>query len=149
MSQITPFTYIAVQQIDVQRKGAVEKERQLRGAGLGLWTCGAQLVPAGEHVERQERARTFVVRRADDRAPVVEARVEHPDLGADRGEELCCPRGVAGGGRDVVGDAPLLERLRRLTGNDGRLIEVGPRIFNSEEWEQRRLKFARREAPGD
>jgi hypothetical protein len=28
-----------------------------------------------------------------------------------------------------------------------RLIEVGPRIFNSEEWEQRRLKFARREAP--
>lgn len=28
-----------------------------------------------------------------------------------------------------------------------RLIEVGPRIFNSEEWEQRRLKFARRTAP--
>jgi hypothetical protein len=28
-----------------------------------------------------------------------------------------------------------------------RLIEVGPRIFNSEEWEQRRLKFARRGAP--
>ena len=28
-----------------------------------------------------------------------------------------------------------------------RLIEVGPRIFNSEEWEQRRLKFARRVAP--
>jgi hypothetical protein len=27
-----------------------------------------------------------------------------------------------------------------------RLIEVGPRIFNSEEWEQRRLKFARRAA---
>jgi hypothetical protein len=28
-----------------------------------------------------------------------------------------------------------------------RLIEVGPRIFNSEEWEQRRLKFARRGTP--
>lgn len=28
-----------------------------------------------------------------------------------------------------------------------RLIEVGPRIFSSEEWEQRRLKFARRAAP--
>jgi hypothetical protein len=28
-----------------------------------------------------------------------------------------------------------------------RLIEVGPRIFNSEEWEQRRLKFAKRTAP--
>jgi hypothetical protein len=28
-----------------------------------------------------------------------------------------------------------------------RLIDVGPRIFNSEEWEQRRLKFARRTAP--
>lgn len=28
-----------------------------------------------------------------------------------------------------------------------RLIEVGPRIFNSEEWEQRRLKFAKRAAP--
>ncbi len=28
-----------------------------------------------------------------------------------------------------------------------RLIEVGPRIFNSEEWEQRRLKFARRAHP--
>lgn len=28
-----------------------------------------------------------------------------------------------------------------------RLIEVGPRIFNSDEWEQRRLKFARRAAP--
>ena len=28
-----------------------------------------------------------------------------------------------------------------------RLIEVGPRIFNSRDWEQRRLKFARRQAP--
>lgn len=28
-----------------------------------------------------------------------------------------------------------------------RLIEVGPRIFNSHEWEQRRLKFAQRRAP--
>ena len=28
-----------------------------------------------------------------------------------------------------------------------RLIEVGPRIFNSEEWEQRRLKFAKRTRP--
>jgi hypothetical protein len=28
-----------------------------------------------------------------------------------------------------------------------RLIEVGPRIFSSEEWEQRRLRFARRQAP--
>ena len=28
-----------------------------------------------------------------------------------------------------------------------RLIEVGPRIFSSEEWEQRRVKLARREAP--
>jgi hypothetical protein len=28
-----------------------------------------------------------------------------------------------------------------------RLIEVGPRIFNSAEWEQRRLRFARRTAP--
>lgn len=28
-----------------------------------------------------------------------------------------------------------------------RLIEVGPRIFNSTEWEQRRLKFAQRHAP--
>jgi hypothetical protein len=28
-----------------------------------------------------------------------------------------------------------------------RLIEVGPRIFSSEEWEQRRIKLARREAP--
>ncbi|HEY2468712.1 MAG TPA: recombinase family protein [Terracidiphilus sp.] len=28
-----------------------------------------------------------------------------------------------------------------------RLIEVGPRIFSSEEWEQRRLKLARRSAP--
>ena len=28
-----------------------------------------------------------------------------------------------------------------------RLIEVGPRIFNSEEWEQRRLRLARRGAP--
>jgi len=28
-----------------------------------------------------------------------------------------------------------------------RLIEVGPRIFNSEEWEQRRLKMAKRGAP--
>ncbi len=28
-----------------------------------------------------------------------------------------------------------------------RLIEVGPRIFNSHEWEQRRLRFARRTAP--
>lgn len=28
-----------------------------------------------------------------------------------------------------------------------RLIEVGPRIFSSEEWEQRRAKLARREAP--
>jgi hypothetical protein len=28
-----------------------------------------------------------------------------------------------------------------------RLIEVGPRIFSSEEWEQRRLKLSRREAP--
>jgi len=28
-----------------------------------------------------------------------------------------------------------------------RLIEVGPRIFNSEEWEQRRLKMAKRTAP--
>jgi hypothetical protein len=28
-----------------------------------------------------------------------------------------------------------------------RLIEVGPRIFNSEEWEQRRLKIARRGSP--
>ena len=28
-----------------------------------------------------------------------------------------------------------------------RLIEVGPRIFNSEEWEQRRLRMARRTAP--
>src|ERR1700758_494308 len=28
-----------------------------------------------------------------------------------------------------------------------RLIEVGPRIFSSEEWEQRRLRLARREAP--
>ncbi len=30
-----------------------------------------------------------------------------------------------------------------------RLIEVGPRIFSSEEWDQRRLKFARRTAPKD
>src|ERR1700741_4140013 len=28
-----------------------------------------------------------------------------------------------------------------------RLIEVGPRIFNSQEWEQRRLRMARRTAP--
>ena len=28
-----------------------------------------------------------------------------------------------------------------------RLIEVGPRIFSSEEWEQRRIKLARRGAP--
>jgi len=28
-----------------------------------------------------------------------------------------------------------------------RLIEVGPRIFSSEEWEQRRAKLSRREAP--
>ena len=28
-----------------------------------------------------------------------------------------------------------------------RLIEVGPRIFSSEEWEQRRVKLVRREAP--
>ena len=28
-----------------------------------------------------------------------------------------------------------------------RLIEVGPRIFNSDEWEKRRLKFAKRVAP--
>ncbi len=28
-----------------------------------------------------------------------------------------------------------------------RLIEVGPRLFASEEWEQRRVKLARREAP--
>lgn len=28
-----------------------------------------------------------------------------------------------------------------------RLIEVGPRIFNSEEWEQRRLRITRRSAP--
>ena len=28
-----------------------------------------------------------------------------------------------------------------------RLIEVGPRIFSSEEWEQRRIKFARRQPP--
>ena len=28
-----------------------------------------------------------------------------------------------------------------------RLIEVGPRIFSSEEWEQRRVKLSRREAP--
>jgi len=28
-----------------------------------------------------------------------------------------------------------------------RLIEVGPRIFSSEEWEQRRLRIARRGAP--
>ena len=28
-----------------------------------------------------------------------------------------------------------------------RLIEVGPRIFNSDEWEKRRLKMARRTAP--
>jgi hypothetical protein len=28
-----------------------------------------------------------------------------------------------------------------------RLIEVGPRIFSSEEWEQRRIKLARRAAP--
>jgi hypothetical protein len=28
-----------------------------------------------------------------------------------------------------------------------RLIEVGPRIFSSEEWEQRRIKLARRPAP--
>jgi Recombinase len=28
-----------------------------------------------------------------------------------------------------------------------RLIEVGPRIFSSREWEQRRIKLARREAP--
>jgi len=28
-----------------------------------------------------------------------------------------------------------------------RLIEVGPRIFSSEEWEQRRMKLARRPAP--
>jgi hypothetical protein len=28
-----------------------------------------------------------------------------------------------------------------------RLIEVGPRIFSSEEWEQRRLKFAHRQHP--
>ncbi len=28
-----------------------------------------------------------------------------------------------------------------------RLIEVGPRLFSSEEWEQRRLRFARRVAP--
>jgi len=28
-----------------------------------------------------------------------------------------------------------------------RLIEVGPRLFSSVEWEQRRQRFARREAP--
>ena len=28
-----------------------------------------------------------------------------------------------------------------------RLIEVGPRIFSSREWETRRIKLARREAP--
>jgi hypothetical protein len=28
-----------------------------------------------------------------------------------------------------------------------RLIEVGPRLFASDEWEQRRLKFARRRSP--
>jgi hypothetical protein len=28
-----------------------------------------------------------------------------------------------------------------------RLIEVGPRIFSSEEWEQRRLRFAQRQHP--
>jgi hypothetical protein len=28
-----------------------------------------------------------------------------------------------------------------------RLIEVGPRIFSSRDWEQRRIKLARREAP--
>ena len=28
-----------------------------------------------------------------------------------------------------------------------RLIEVGPRIFSSEKWEQRRIKLARRSAP--
>jgi hypothetical protein len=28
-----------------------------------------------------------------------------------------------------------------------RLIEVGPRLFSSAEWEQRRLRFARRAAP--
>jgi hypothetical protein len=28
-----------------------------------------------------------------------------------------------------------------------RLIEVGPRIFSSDEWEQRRLKYARRQHP--
>jgi hypothetical protein len=28
-----------------------------------------------------------------------------------------------------------------------RLIEVGPRIFSSVEWEKRRVKIARREAP--
>jgi hypothetical protein len=28
-----------------------------------------------------------------------------------------------------------------------RLIEVGPRMFSSEEWEKRRLKVARRQAP--
>lgn len=28
-----------------------------------------------------------------------------------------------------------------------RLIEVGPRFFNSDEWEKRRLKFARAKAP--
>ena len=29
-----------------------------------------------------------------------------------------------------------------------RLIEVGPRFFKSEEWEKRRLKFARAKSPG-
>jgi hypothetical protein len=28
-----------------------------------------------------------------------------------------------------------------------RLIEVGPRLFSSEEWEKRRLKLARAKAP--
>jgi len=28
-----------------------------------------------------------------------------------------------------------------------RLIEVGPRIFNSEEWERRRQRIAKRTAP--
>ena len=32
MSQINPFTYVAVQHIEAQRRGAIEKERQLRRA---------------------------------------------------------------------------------------------------------------------
>lgn len=32
MSQINPFTYTVVQNIDAQRRGAIEKERQLRRA---------------------------------------------------------------------------------------------------------------------